>query len=293
MESKFKVTAAESGRRLDVVLAQKLEQSRNQIQQLIRAGLATVNGVSTKASYEVQRGDELTVQLLASEQPTFTVPELKVVYEDEDLLVVDKPAGLVVHQARGKPEPSVADFSRLHSEDADPERPGIVHRLDRDTSGLLIIAKTVKAKAYLQRLFRRHEVTKTYLALVEGRLDPPAAVINLPLTRSQSKPTQQTVHSGGKPAVTAYRVIKYYPGATLVEAKPTTGRTHQLRVHFAHLHHPIVGDKVYGGPWPPHLKRQFLHAAGLSFTSLSGRHLTLTSPLPPDLTKYQQELGEL
>jgi 23S rRNA pseudouridine1911/1915/1917 synthase len=188
---------------------------------------------------------------------------------------------------------TVADFARSRTTDTDTERPGIVHRLDRDTSGLLIIAKHAAAKAYLQAQFKTHKVHKLYTLLVVGRLEPETAVIDLPVGRHPSKPLQQSVTPGGRPSQTAYRATHAYNGYTLVEARPQTGRTHQLRVHFAALGHPVAGDITYGLPKRQlRLNRQFLHAAGLELTLPSGKPLRLTSPLPADLQQVIDQLSQ-
>lgn len=217
--------------------------------------------------------------------------DLPVVYEDSDILVTDKPAGLLSHRVTAlREEPSVADFVRKKVKDDDQLRPGLVHRLDKDTSGLMVIAKHPAAKAYMKGLFQKGEVQKTYLALVEGALEPVEAIIRLPLAASRDH-EKRVVKKDGKPAVTHYKVIQNLPGFTLVEVKPETGRTHQIRVHLAHLHRPVAGDVLYGSKNRPlGLRRQFLHAAGLSFTAPSGEHLELKSELPEDLRGFLSHL---
>jgi 23S rRNA pseudouridine1911/1915/1917 synthase len=285
------VPADASPQRLDVYLAAALGRSRSQVERLLRAGFVAVGSTQARGSYLVQPGDELVVSEPAP-VPTKTAPELPIVYDDADLFVVDKPAGLAVHPANLLAHsPTVADFARIHSSDPDPERPGIVHRLDRDTSGLLIIAKTATAKVALQNQFRQRAIAKTYQALVIGAPNPRAAIINLALERDRNHPLRRTVAAAGKPAVTAYRTLMDYPGFSLLELKPQTGRTHQLRVHLAAIGHPIAGDTTYGPPRRPlGLKRQFLHAAELEFVTLAGKTLHLKSPLAPDLAAVLQRL---
>jgi 23S rRNA pseudouridine1911/1915/1917 synthase len=175
--------------------------------------------------------------------------------------------------------------------DADSERPGIVHRLDKDTSGLLVLAKNPTAKAFLQDQFKQRTIAKTYLALVRGRLSEPEAVIRLPIGRNRNQPVKRAVVPGARPAETAYRVIREYPGATLVEVTLHTGRTHQIRVHFSHLGHPVLGDTMYGERQRSvGLGRQFLHAARLGFTAPSGRAVEVESPLPADLAAFLERL---
>jgi 23S rRNA pseudouridine1911/1915/1917 synthase len=221
-------------------------------------------------------------------------PDLPIVYEDDDILVVDKPAGIAAHHGSGTHgQPTLADFARAHTTDPDPDRPGIVHRLDRDTSGLMVIAKSAEAKLAMQKQFAGRSVHKTYRLLAVGRLEPEEAIINLPLDRDPAHPLRRAVVASGRDAVTRYRTIGNYPGYTLVEAFPETGRTHQIRVHFAAVGHPVAGDTLYGAPIHSlGLKRQFLHAAALEFDAPSGQHLRLTSELPADLAKVLRELEE-
>jgi 23S rRNA pseudouridine1911/1915/1917 synthase len=294
------VDAGAATERLDVFLAAALGESRSRVTRRLKAGDVTMGGVPARPSYLIQPGDRIVVAAEESSPPALRpVPDLPVVYEDADLLVIDKPAGLAAHPGAGlKPTaPTVAEFARGRTTDPDSERPGIVHRLDQDTSGLMIIAKTPAAKTYLQQAFHDHAVHKTYLLLAVGRLDPPQAVIKLPLDRDPAHPLRRAVVPTGRPAVTRYRTIADYPGFSLVEARPETGRTHQLRVHFAALGHPIAGDKIYGvvknrAAQPLKLRRQFLHAAGLEFTTPTGAHINVHSPLPPDLAGVVQTLGE-
>jgi 23S rRNA pseudouridine1911/1915/1917 synthase len=274
--------------RLDVFLARELTVARSRAQKLISQGNVTVNGASAKASHMVQAGDQITV---SEEVPEYSPPaelQLPIVYEDADVLVIDKPPGLTVHPGNSKNpnsgEPTVASFMHGRTTDADHERPGIVHRLDRDTSGLLVLAKSAAAKSQLQQQFRTRAVRKTYLLLTVGHPDPAAAEIRLPTGRHPSQPLKRAVVTSGRPAVTRYRTLQTYPGFSLIEAKPVTGRTHQLRVHMAAIGHPVAGDTTYGpAKRPLNLKRQFLHAAELEFTTPAGQPLHLTSPLPADL----------
>jgi 23S rRNA pseudouridine1911/1915/1917 synthase len=219
-------------------------------------------------------------------------PSLEVIYEDDDIVVVDKPSGLSTHAGSGTHgRATLADYARTRTSDTDPERPGIVHRLDRDTSGLIIIARSVEAKVAMQREFAQHKVHKTYRLLAVGRVDPAEAVIRLPLDRDPAKPLRRAVVPGGRDAVTRYRTVETLAGYTLIEAWPETGRTHQIRVHFAAIGHPVAGDTTYGPPVRPlGLQRHFLHAAALEFDTPSGQHLRLESPLPDELAKVLHTL---
>jgi 23S rRNA pseudouridine1911/1915/1917 synthase len=282
-----------AGERLDVVLARELGTARNQIAKLFKQGLITIEGQAVGAKLSAKPGMSVEVeQPTVEEQPP--APELKVLYEDDDILAVDKPAGLAVHLSEsGRPQPTVAAFAAEQGvEDDDLERPGIVHRLDKETSGVLLVAKHPAAKAYLQQLFRERQVEKTYLALVRGRISPAEASINLPIDRSRKQPTKRAVVPGGRPAVTHYRVIEELPGASLLEIKLETGRTHQIRVHFAHLGHPVVGDDLYGGPNLGGSQRQFLHAVRLQLKTQGNKNLTIESPMPEDLVGVLNRLRE-
>ena len=281
----FTANTAATGLRLDIWLASKLDMTRSQLQKLVKEGLVEVNDQPVRTNYILLPDDVVTVKDRPASTVEVTPPDLPIVYQDADILVVDKPAGIAVHLGNGMDmEPTVADFARLHTEDPDEERPGIVHRLDRETSGLLVIAKTLAAKDYLQRLWQERGVKKTYLLLAVGRVEPAAAIISLPLGRDPGRPLRRAVVPGGKAAVTRYKTLAAYPGYTLIEAAPETGRTHQLRVHFASIGHSVAGDIVYG-PLTRllGLKRQFLHAAKLEFDLPSGRRLKLESPLPAEL----------
>jgi len=225
-------------------------------------------------------------------QSTPTDLDLPIIYQDDDIVVINKPAGLTVHPASThSEEETVVDFARRYTTDDDPDRPGIVHRLDRDTSGLLILARTAAAKAALQDEFRHHRVIKTYQALVVGRLRPDAAVIRLPLARSTNDPLKRVPAPGGKEAETTYRVVEEFDGFSLIEAKPKTGRTHQIRAHLAAVGHPIAGDYRYGAmAVPDGLKRQFLHAASLELKLPSGETKRFEAPLALDLARILKNL---
>jgi 23S rRNA pseudouridine1911/1915/1917 synthase len=298
-ERRIELYVIEGKVRLDRFLADQVpELSRSAAQRLIDAGQVTVNGEPARPSYKLRPGEAIVVLLLAEEPPGL-VPEaipLSIVYEDQDLMVVDKPAGLVVHPAPGHPGGTLVNALLAHSPElaaSGDERPGIVHRLDRDTSGLILVAKSEKIRRALQRQFQTRQVYKAYLALVDGHLQPAWGRIEAPLGRDPHHRQRMAVLSGGREALTEYHVLEQFahtvgPAAgeyTLVEAEPLTGRTHQIRVHMASIGHPVVGDAVYGRrkrrlPVP----RQFLHASRLEFKHpRSGVRLALEAPLPQDL----------
>ena len=289
------------GERLDRFLADRLpDLSRVQVQRLIKTGLATVNDQPVKPAYRVEPGDRIVVRVPEASEPVIR-PEpipLQIVYEDEYLLAVDKPAGMVVHPAAGHSSgtlvnallaycPQVADVGGV-------DRAGIVHRLDKDTSGVLLVAKDSETHAALQRQFKHRQVRKTYLALVEGRIYPKEGIVEAPVGRDQRARKRMAVTRTGRPAVTQYRAVEYFRDHTLLQVRPHTGRTHQVRVHLAWLGYPIVGDRVYGRrrqPLLPH--RHFLHAQELVFTHPATKEkVTLTAPLPPDLKAVLVRLRE-
>jgi 23S rRNA pseudouridine1911/1915/1917 synthase len=274
--------------------------SRTQVQRLIRTGDLTVNGSPTVASYLPLPGDVIVVDApgVAPPAPQPEAIALNVVYQDADLLVIDKPAGLVVHPAPGHPTGTLVNAVLAYRPDvaaADlaPARPGIVHRLDRDTSGLIVVAANRAAQAALQAQWKARSVDKRYLALVYGRLEPAEAVIDAPLGRDpRHRQRMAVVGSGGRAARTSYWVREHLPECSLVEAQIHSGRTHQIRVHLASLGHPVVGDRVYG-PRKQAISapRQMLHAFRLAFRQPStGVELEFTAPVPADLQALLEAL---
>ena len=283
----FKVGEGSAQSRLDVFLTQQLPKapSRAFIQRLIDAGQVTVNSRPVKPHYKVSAGDEVAVEILLKDRGDAVEPEnipLDIFYEDEWLLVVNKPIGMLVHPVHGHHGGTLVNalmhhcknLSDVNLPDADEEypdpaliRPGIVHRLDRETSGLLVVAKDNAVHVKLARQFERHEVKKKYLALVKGSVEYDEGMIDAPLGRHPRQRDKKAIvyHERAKEAVTFYRVYQRFGGkATLVALFPQSGRTHQLRVHMAHLGHPILGDEKYGEARS--FKRMALHAQSLGFT---------------------------
>ena len=305
-ERRIELQVSEGKIRLDRYLADRIaDLSRSAGQRLILDGRVTVNGELAKASYQVQ-ADDVVVILLPAEKPADLAAEsipLRVVYEDEALLAVDKPAGMVVHPAPGHEGGTLLNAVLAHcpelASSAD-DRPGIVHRLDRDTSGLILVAKSEPLRRALQRQFQDRQVQKTYLALLDGHLQPAWGRIEAPIGRDPHHRQRMTVLPGGREAVTEYHVLELFarsagPAAgeyTLVKAEPRTGRTHQIRVHLASIGHPVVGDRVYGrrrSPLP--VSRQFLHAWRLGFEHpVTAQHLELEAPLSADLAAVLEML---
>jgi len=289
--------------RLDKFIAARApDLSRSAVQRLIGDGLVSVNGTPTDAAHRVGRGDTVVVRIPPPAPTTLKAEHipLAIVYEDDDVIVIDKPAGLVVHPAAGHDRGTLVHAVLAHAPDLEgvggETRPGIVHRLDKDTSGLIVVAKNDAAHRELQRQFKAREVHKVYLALVEGRVPQAEGVIDAPIARDRIHRKKMAVLMGGRAARTRYQVVKvarvgeqFY---TLVEAYPETGRTHQIRVHFAWLGHPLVGDKVYGRKKPSlPITRQFLHAARLTLRLPSGGdRRTFESPLPDELRQVVQRM---
>ena len=271
--------------RLDIHLSTDFDRSisRSLWQKYIKAGHVSVNQrVVTAPKFEIDETDEIAINLPEQEQAN---AELPILYEDDDVMVVNKPSGLLTHAKGGlSTEPTVAEIIRPQTSFAsDTDRPGIVHRLDRDTSGILIIAKTADAAAHLQRQFAQRTAKKTYLAVTDGVPKLAAAKIDLPIGRNPPAPSTFRVDPNGKPAQTTYRVLAATDNQALIELKPTTGRTHQLRVHMAHLNTPILGDRVYG---KPNASRLMLHAYKLEITLPSGERKTFEAPVPEEFFIY-------
>ena len=274
--------------RLDIYLSTKFDTtiSRSLWQKYIKAGYVSVNNkVATTPKFEVDETDEIALNLPEKEQ---TDVDLPILYEDDDVIVVNKPIGLLTHAKGGlSDEPTVAEIIRPKTSFAtDTDRPGIVHRLDRDTSGLLIIAKNPESAAHLQRQFAERTAKKTYIAITDGKPKLNAAKIDLPIGRNPSAPSTFRIDPNGKPAQTTYHVLAENDAQSLVELKPTTGRTHQLRVHLSHLNAPILGDRVYGKSSDC---RMMLHAQKLEITLPSGERKVFEAAIPDEFKRFFPE----
>lgn len=274
--------------RLDIYLSTKFDTtiSRSLWQKYIKAGYVSVNNkVATTPKFEVDETDEIALNLSEKEQADVDLP---ILYENDDVIVVNKPSGLLTHAKGGlSDEPTVAEIIRPKTSFAtDTDRPGIVHRLDRDTSGLLIIAKNPESAAHLQRQFAERTAKKTYIAITDGKPKLNAAKINLPIGRNPSAPSTFRIDPNGKPAQTTYHVLAENDIQSLVELKPTTGRTHQLRVHLAHLNTPILGDRVYEKSSDC---RMMLHAQKLEITLPSGERKVFEAAIPDEFKRFFPE----
>ena len=293
------LVADAAGERVDTLVARLLpELSRSHVRKLIDAGLVTIDGRVPKPSEKPPAGAQLRVEIPPPEEMTLEPEDipLTVIYQDTDIIVVDKPPGLTVHPALGHPGCTLVNALLAAVPDlqgiSGTLRPGIVHRLDKDTSGLIVVAKNDRAMRSLQAQLKERLVHKTYLALVEGVPDPRQGAIEAPLGRHPKNRKKQAVVAGGREAISKYRVKEVLPAnRALLEVEPVTGRTHQIRVHLAAIGHPIVGDTLYGRRSNV-VGRQFLHAARLGFNMPGGRHVEFESPLPSDLRAALDELQE-
>jgi len=290
MDKRHNFVVDKPGVRLDKYVAEKYpELSRTHAQKLIGDGYITVNNEVAKASLKLNIGDKVSV-VIPPPQPSPLSPEaipLNIIYEDNDLLVVDKPAGLTIYPAPGHPSHTLVNAILSHFPDlpGNSLRPGIVHRLDKDTSGLMVVAKNSTAQLNLISQFKAHSIVKAYLGLVKGRLTPERGIIEAPIGRDSRNRKRMAVVSEGRQARTQYQVIKYIGNYTLLEVMPETGRTHQIRVHLSAIGFPVVGDAMYGVK-SAYLSRQFLHASRLGFHLPStGEYVEFTSELPPDLAQ--------
>lgn len=301
----FLVDQTDADTRLDAYLASRIEGwSRARLQHLIEAEDVLVNGRQAKSSYKLHAGDEVEVELVVTPTSSFS-PEniaLDIIHEDDDLIVVNKPAGLVVHPAAGIHSGTLANALAYHfdqlSTTAGAIRPGIVHRIDKDTSGVLVVAKTETAHESLADQFRERAIFKSYVALVHGIVDQDSGRVEAPIARDPRNRTRMAIVRGGRGALSLYRVRRRYDRFTLLDVEIKTGRTHQIRVHLSSLKHPVVGDEVYGGGRDntvrdPRLRaeirklgRHFLHAEQLGLRHpTTGEELKFRAPLPADLVQ--------
>jgi len=285
------------GERLDSAVARMLGFSRTTVAEMAENGAISINGREVNKSHRVSAGDLIevvisTVVRVPLEVIATDVPELEIIYEDSDLLIIDKPMGVAAHPSVGWTGPTIvgvlASRGVALSTSGPAERQGIVHRLDVGTTGLMVVAKSENAYSSLKEQFRAREVSKIYHAVVQGHPDPSRGTIDAPINRHPREEFKFAVVADGKPSITHYETVEGFPGATLVEIELETGRTHQIRVHFAALRHPLVGDLMYGAD-PTlasrlGLTRQWLHAVRLNFTHpASGESVTFTSKYPDDL----------
>lgn len=294
MKKEIHVNEVNEKIRLDAYISKQMQDlSRSMIQKLLEGNKINVNGRSEKPAYKVQNGDIIEINIEEPKEVKIEAQDipLDIIYEDEDILVVNKQKGLVVHPANGNPDGTLVNAVMAHCKDSlsgigGELRPGIVHRLDKDTSGLLIIAKNDKAHIQMSNQIKNREVKKTYIALVRGTIAENEATINMPIGRSTKDRKKMAVTKSGKEAVTHFKVLNRYTtdkgSYTLLEIKIDTGRTHQIRVHMAEIGHPVIGDVVYSnGKNEFGVEGQCLHAKRLEFTHpITGKEMKLEAPLP-------------
>jgi 23S rRNA pseudouridine1911/1915/1917 synthase len=307
------VVDADAGLRLDRIVAKHCPQlSRTRVQELIAAGLARLNGKTAKDSHKVHAGD--TIEVVPQPRPALraeaeAIP-LDILYEDEDVIAINKPAGMTVHAGAGNSHGTLVNAllgrGQSLSQSGDTLRPGIVHRLDKETSGVLLVAKSDFAHARLAEAFRERSIQKIYVALVQGALKEERGRIELAIARDPNRRTRMTAKRAAllhnaREARTDWRVLARIDSTSLLEVQLHTGRTHQIRVHFSALHHPVVGDTLYGAAGQlhigrttlPSLGRNFLHAAKIAFAQpRTGQPIHLTAPLPLELRAFLQKLFE-
>ena len=293
---KYIVKSDEQGKRLDTYISSQNEKiTRTSAQRLIEQGNILVNGKKQKVAYKIAENDLITVEHEEPKQIELKAQKIpiEIIYEDEDIIVVNKPKGMVVHPANGNPDGTLVNAIMNICKDSlsgigGEIRPGIVHRLDKDTSGLLIVAKNDMAHVKMSEQIKNHEVKKTYIALVRGVIKENEATIDMPIGRSRTDRKKMAVAKDGKNAVTHIKVLKRYDKYTLLEINIETGRTHQIRVHLSHIGYPIIGDYIYSnGKNEFGVEGQCLHAKSLEFNHpITNKEMKLEAPLP----KYFQDI---
>ena len=288
-----------SGVRLDQYVSEQRDDiSRTRAAGLIREGYITLDGQVVKPSVKLCLGQKISIGALNAQGINLQAEDipLSIVYQDDDIIVINKPSGMLVHPGAGHPGGTLInailymcpELLEMNS----TTRPGLVHRLDKDTSGIILVAKNEKALTNMSDQFKNRVVVKKYMALVKGNLSDRTAIIDGPIRRDRSERKRMAVAEGGKEATTKYEVIKRFPSFDLVDVVPLTGRTHQIRVHFASIRHPVAGDELYGGKTGG-LQRQFLHAYSLAFQHpSSGSDLCFDSKLPEDLREFMVTLSK-
>ena len=298
----FIVEKEEEGKRIDAYLAKKEDISREHVQRIIKEENILVNGKKTKPAYKVQKNDKISLEEEQPKEIELKAQEIpiEIIYQDDDIIVVNKPKGMVVHPGNGNPDGTLVNSLMAICKDSlsgigGEIRPGIVHRLDKDTSGVLVVAKNDKAHINLSNQIKNHEVEKTYIALVRGIVKENEATINMPIGRNKNDRKKMAVEKDGKEAITNFKVLERYPkdNCTLLEVKIETGRTHQIRVHLSHIGYPLIGDEVYSNgknKWG--IKGQCLHAKKLKFKHpITGKEMEFEAELPDYFKEVLRQLG--
>ena len=293
------VVEGNENKRTDAYISEITDYSRTAVQRLIDEEKITINGKIVKSSYKVQYGDRIEIEEEPAKEIELKAQDipLEILYEDNDIIVVNKPKGMVVHPANGNPDGTLVNAVMAICKDSlsgigGEIRPGIVHRLDKNTSGAIIIAKNDKAHINLSEQLKKHEIKKTYIALVRGVVKENNASINMPIGRSKKDRKKMDVDKNGKEAITHFKVMKRYKDSTLLEINIETGRTHQIRVHLSHIGYPIIGDDVYSnGKNRWNIEGQCLHAKELEFKHpITGKKMHIEAELPEYFKKILEEL---
>ena len=293
------VVEGNENKRTDAYISEITDYSRTAVQRLIDEEKITINGKIVKSSYKVQYGDRIEIEEEPAKEIELKAQDipLEILYEDDDIIVVNKPKGMVVHPANGNPDGTLVNAIMAICKDSlsgigGEIRPGIVHRLDKNTSGAIIIAKNDKAHINLSEQLKKHEIKKTYIALVRGVVKENNASINMPIGRSKKDRKKMDVDKNGKEAITHFKVMKRYKDSTLLEINIETGRTHQIRVHLSHIGYPIIGDEVYSnGKNRWNIEGQCLHAKSLDFKHpITGKQMRIEAELPEYFKKILEEL---
>lgn len=298
-ELQYIVEKEATGKRLDVYLSERLpDLSRSYVQKLIEKECITVENNVKKSSYKVHENEIILLELPELEELEVNPKDIPIdiLYEDEDLIVVNKEKGMVVHPAVGNYHDTLVNALLFHVKDLSGIngilRPGIVHRIDKDTTGILVVAKNDLAHGYLSSQLKDHSMKREYFALVHGNVKKDIGIIDAPLGRSKKDRMKIAILDDGKRAVTHYEVVRRYPGYTLIKAKLETGRTHQIRVHMASLHHPLVGDYVYGHKKET-IKGQLLHATTLGFHTPNKGYLVFKTPVHEEFKEFLMKLHRM
>jgi len=303
------VSSKDAGKRLDIFLSQTYKDiSRSWLQKLIKTAHVQINGLVPNPRTTLKEGDQVTIELIdkpsISLEPEDITPRPTVVSENDDFIVVEKPAGIVVHPSAASPNGTLVNwlllkYPEISGVGEDSTRPGIVHRLDKDTSGLMLVCRTQSSFNFFKEGFKERKISKSYTALVKGEMDNNEGSIMFPISRDPENPFKREaldvtypLPQGAREAETYWAKIKSYSGLTLLEVIPKTGRTHQIRVHLAATGHPIVGDSLYRGPKLDGFSRIFLHASKLEFEGPSGKKHSFVSPLPHELEEVLNKLEE-
>ena len=295
------IVEIEEPKRIDAYISENTDYSRTAVQRLIEENKIVVNGKNEKASYKVQNGDKIEIEEEPAKEIELKAQDipLEILYEDNDIIVVNKPKGMVVHPANGNPDGTLVNAIMSICKDSlsgigGEIRPGIVHRLDKNTSGAIIIAKNDKAHINLSEQLKNHEIKKIYIALVRGVVKENNATINIPIGRSKKDRKKMDVDKNGKEAITHFKVLKRFSDCTLLEINIETGRTHQIRVHLSHIGYPIIGDDVYSnGKNKWNIVGQCLHAKSLDFKHpINGKSMHIEAPIPEYFEKIIEEIDK-